>query len=472
MKKSLLLLFAGLVLSSVSMGCFMKTPAPLKADATPKQLEIGEDNKITLGSFPVNYDRDYTEQFINGQVDVNDLVDSGNFDEAIVYSDHGTKFLMKGDITTDSTDDSYVLSYGYTIGDAKNYPFAFYKDAALRWSVLEKASDHYDFILDTIFYRSIFDDNNIDNLNYQDSKLYRTLNKDFYPLAFNQDDQEYLSTISEDENNNAYVTLPTQSQIKKSEPACVAGDLAILSNLSAKDGYANAPYWTKTSSGNRRVVRWFDKEYTNCLLTDPKIGVRPVIRISTKLIKGAGGGGGGSSTPTNVNGALIVGIITGVLGVGALIAFFVLWANKLKKDPTFKMPGWYYAIIIVITITCSVSIITITSGSLGGGGIGCSFKPGYYLQSTPKASSGNAVQVGLTCYRFNSDGTVNYCAACETADASDFWADSGNGTWKADGCTLYVTYNSYYGTNSFKLTISGTKLFYGNTEAYHWVRGE
>ena len=476
MKKSLLLLFAGLVLSSVSLGCFMKTPAPLKADASPKQLELDADKKITLGSFPINYDGDFTEQFFSGQVDENDFIEVGGIDGATVYDHKGSNVLVKGDIQSDSSNEveaTYQLTYGYTISEAKQYPAAFYKGKELKWSLLEKSKDYYDFILDTIFFRSTFNDSNNNEMKYGDSKLFRILNDEFYHIAFSDEENIYLSLVSEDEKENAYITLPSQSQIKKSEPECVAGDLAILSNLSAKDGYAHAPYWTKTSAGgDRKVVRWFDKEYTNCLLTDPKIGIRPVIRISTKLIKGATSGGGGTSTPTSANVPLIIGIITGVLGIGALIAFFMMWSKKLKKDPTFKMPGWYYAIIFVITITCCVSIITITTGTTGGGSIGCSFKTGYYLQSTPKSSSGNAVQVGLNCYRFNSDGTVNFCAACETADASDFWADSGNGTWKANGCTLYVTYNSYYGTNSFKLTISGTKLYYGNTEAYHWVRGE
>ena len=474
MKKILLLLFGGLLFSSISLGCFMKTPAPLKTEAAQKQLVIDKDNKITLGNLPINYDYKMSGRFSNGEIDFDKATPIGNVDNAAIFTYQETNYLMKANPEVgDSSNSSYKLHDGLTIADALQYDIVFYRNCELKWSVLEKAGDHYDFILDTVFLRQVFNDSNVNNMDYKDSRLFRVLNDDFYQVAFTSDEKNYLSLVSEDNKDNAYVTLPTQSQIKKKDPACVAGDLAILSKLSAIQGYDHAPYWTKTGNGDRKTVRWFDKEYTDCLLTDPQIGVRPVIRISTKLIKGAGGGGGTSSTPTNVNAPLIIGIITGVIGVGGVVAFFFIWGKNVKVTG-FKIPGWYYAIIFAVTITCSISIIFITSSTVSGGGgsFSCTFKCGYYLQSTPKSSSGNAVQVGLNCYRFNSDGTVNFCAACETDDASDFWADSGNGTWKQNGCTLNVTYNSYYGTNSFKLTISGTKLLYGNTEAYHWVRGE
>ena len=73
----------------------------------------------------------------------------------------------------------------------------------------------------------------------------------------------------------------------------------------------------------------------------------------------------------------------------------------------------------------------------------------------------NFVQVGLDCYRFNSDGTVNYCAACETNDASDFKADSGYGTWTKSGCSLSFNYTTPMGSVSPTFTISGDKLLYG-----------
>ena len=183
------------------------------------------------------------------------------------------------------------------------------------------------------------------------------------------------------------------------------------------------------------------------------------------------------TTKKTTNVSLIIGIIFSIFGMGGLITFLILW-SKGKLSPAMGLKA-IIPILAACVVVSSVGLISLTTSAAkggGGGGIGCTFKPGYYLQSTGQysgSSNGIAfVQVGLSCYRFNSDGTVNYCAACETNDASDFKADSGYGTWTKSGCSLSFNYTTPMGSVSTTFTISGDKLLYNGTEAYHWVRGE
>ena len=125
--------------------------------------------------------------------------------------------------------------------------------------------------------------------------------------------------------------------------------------------------------------------------------------------------------------------------MGGLVAFMILWAKgKIGSKLGMKAMIAIVASAVVVTSVGFVCLASYTTtrvsglNTVGGGGLGgCTFKYGYYLQSTAKYenASANFVQVGLSCYLFRSDGTVSYCAACEKEDASDFRGDSGSGSW-------------------------------------------
>ena len=186
----------------------------------------------------------------------------------------------------------------------------------------------------------------------------------------------------------------------------------------------------------------------------------------------APGGSAEPSKPTSsdVNGGLIAGIITGVIGVGALTAFLIIWGKKAKAGG-FKAPGWYFAIIFIAVGCCGASIITLSTTVTGGGG-GGSIKFGYYVESGEPYSGGGIAQVGYTAWLIKSDGTFAYCFSLEDRDrATDFRAGD-TGEYVLEGSKISMEFSNPLGTYKQTYTIKGDKLYYAGSEAYHWVRGE
>ena len=472
--KHLFFLLSGLMLCSISLGFAKKEPTLKVANAATKKLTYDEDNKISLGSFPDSYNDSESKVLqakgVIAYLEESTPVDNPNF--GLIKHNNNIYGLLTAFVDKER---SGTLSDGTSASsvDGKDVIFDI---KPIKWVKYSEGEGYVDFISDKVLFRDIFNDVSVDKLLYKDSALKQVLNNGFLQAAFTTSDLNYLSDISF-QTETMKVVLPEEDVLSKSEPKAVApSDYAICKTLSSHEGYNHAPYWTADvghNSTTRRIVKWYGSSTTECLVNDNKIGVRPVIRIKSSLLGASKSSSSTSKSGGGGNAALILGIITGVLGAGALVAFFIFWNKKLKATPGFKAPGWYYAIIFVAAGFCAISVITLSVDSTGGGGIGGSrLKPGYYLQSTPREQQGNIIQVGMSCYLFRADGTVGYCAACETSDASDFVADSGHGSWTQSGSTVNLKYTTPMGSVNANFKLSGEKLYYGSTEAYHWVRGE
>ncbi len=174
-------------------------------------------------------------------------------------------------------------------------------------------------------------------------------------------------------------------------------DFAILSILSSHLGYDHAPYWSMNAvSGNRVTVFWQNSESTDCLPSDDKIGVRPVIRLQKSEQEKANynGGGGtsvdkstndstdksvdksadksssksGASVAFNVDPALPLGITFIGLGAAGYIVLFTMWAKKLKQNPDFVPKKWYFVIIAVVVLVSIIGLTCFSCATVGGGG--------------------------------------------------------------------------------------------------------
>ena len=115
---------------------------------------------------------------------------------------------------------------------------------------------------------------------------------------------------------------------------------------------------------------------TDCLPSDQKIGIRPVIRL-TYSGGGSGGGGGSSSVKVNFTGnvpLIIIGLIFFIGGAIALIVFIMKWHKNLKLNPKFKCK-WHFYLIIGILVVVSIvginlyaygTVLTFSMPSIGG----------------------------------------------------------------------------------------------------------
>ena len=172
-------------------------------------------------------------------------------------------------------------------------------------------------------------------------------------------------------------------------------------------------------------------------------------------------------------GLLIAGIILAIAGAGLAIPMMVITSVKNKKK--MKAEGTAYKMSKLETILISVGLPLLIGGLCmaiipkavdGSLGVGTAkLKTGIYVQQTTYGPSGGVVQVGLTAYRINGDGTFDY---------SDNYGDktiwSGHGKWSQNGSTVTfvwdgnpmvpagytITANVYDGGTAFG---SGTERF-------------
>ncbi|MBO4540641.1 MAG: hypothetical protein J5736_01515, partial [Bacilli bacterium] len=365
---------------------------------------------------------------------------------------------------------------------------ALFSRESIGWTLLEEEKDDVVQLISlTVLFRDQYHSGNYGNMYFSECTIKERLAFVADQIAFADDEKARLLDIEVPDGGAFKMVLPTKDQIEAHNPDSMKADLfTVADKLSSHEGYQAFPFWTMskaTSDTRRKVVRWNDKTYTDCLLTDDEIGVRPVIRVKAKVNKG-GGGGTSSSVPTSepapknptasdVNGTLVTGIITGVLGVSALTAFLILWSKKAKVGG-FKAPGWYFAIIFVAVGCCGTSIICLSTTPSGGGGGGGSgtIKYGYYVESGQPYSGGGIAQVGYTAWLIKSDGTFAYCPSLEDNDkATDFWV-ADKGEYVLEGSKITMAFSNPLGTFESTYTIKGDKLYYAGSEAYHWVRGE
>ncbi len=338
----------------------------------------------------------------------------------------------------------------------------------IKWEVLSSSGSCVDIISTRIIERWQFTWSG-DNVEFKRSDLYKFLTGDFCKRAFDDTDKSYLQSY--DSETPSYFEIPEAGVLRgyADEKAEYPSDYAIASNLSGNpamggETYVNGPYWTKTVVGDRITVYWTKKGTTDCFPTDPKIGVRPVLRIVANA--STGGGPGISTIDTKTpskssrggggNVTLALGIVFMVIGAGGLIAFFVLWSKKHKNG---KPPMW-----LIISIGCSLVISVVGIGCFSGGVGGGNAIYGWYQGNNYDCVGfGERLAMNLTkdgkVYRYVADAWV------DSAVNYEFVRQEGVGEWSYSGgkLTIYaapewhrssweqleMTYNDCNGLGSF-----------------------
>lgn len=492
-----ILLFASLATITFGLGFLSSCSNDENADAGQSgknsainYVTLDENDTCLLGSYPQN---------VTSEVTKRDLQERGTEKKTsqgftyYIYENKKYMVLDHAEIDTEGSANRY-LSNGESVNSYIGRTDIVIEFKDIEWQLLKESEDGNAFLITTnIIDREIYNITEFAALYYQQSSLYRYLNSSFKELAFTDEDYKKLS-YSEDGFEKVTVEIPDKGDVDldfyQDKNLKQASDFAILKNLSSHSSwnhgigtpYLHAGYWLNniSSEGDRIKVCWATVSYADCLMDDPKIGVRPVIEVNYK--KSSGGSSVCTDCETKTeektskkdgNAVLPLGITFSFLGAGGLIAFFILW---YKKFPTGKPPVWMI-ISLAGSLVVTVAGIGCFAGGLGGGGT-C-FEYGYYVQANLYSGNGIA-QVGYTAWLLKSDGNAYYCSSLsDNKTASDFSADNYmTGTYTISGTKLVIdvpkrTINNF-GTvgGTYTFTISSCTSFKNYMDTYNWVRGE
>ena len=424
---------------------------------------VFEDGVLTLGRYP---------QTIS-DVDPNKIKDEGTYDYSSGLYRYNEKLYA---IETVKIDDDFISvakwNSGVLASSSNNVEKAFLVED-LKWEILSTGEGYADIISTRIIEREAFNGSG-NGLEYLSSDLFIS-NRFFFDTAFDTGDEAYI--ISFDSNNPDYVVdLPDASILKDyaDDKAEYPSDYAIAKNLSGNysgtgQSYVNGPFWTKTknSQGDRIIVQWTKQGSANCLVNDPKIGVRPVLRVRYNGPNGSGGGTGisivdpsspkqGRSGGGGGNVTLVLGIVFMVIGAGGLIGFFVYWSKKHKDG---KPPIW-----LIASIGCCLIISVVGIGCFSGGIDGGTKIIGWYQGMSydyPGMDMGDRLFINVCgdgkVYRYIGDGWESSNFTLVLQDGVGEWEYAGGrltiyaaAEWRLSSWEeSATTYNDCNGIGSF-----------------------
>ena len=493
MKRKLGIFLSSLLFGAIGIGFLYsslkeKNVKPVDAALNlTKYITLDENGTCRFGSYPQNIVTDISANTIRNQ---GSLKETSIKNKYYIYNSKKYAIIENAVIDTEGSNDRY-FSNGEAVNDYIGRSDVVIEFNDIEWELLKipQSDPNVAYLISSrILDREIFNEPVISEApDYIDSDLYKYINYDFKEMAFSQNDEPYFTTGKGD-IKDVRIDIPTQDDValdlfedKNLKPA---SDFSILKNLSSHSAwnhgtgvpYLNAPYWldTHTYEIERMKACWAKVAISNCLVDDPKIGVRPVIAVHYASGSGGGSSGGDTSTSTSTtkksggNVALGLGIGFTIVGLGGLSVFFVLWSKKGKAG---RPATW-----IIVSLSCClvISIVGLSclGGGLKGGGSG-GIKYGYYTQQFANTSSGGIARIGGSGWLIKSDGTCIYCGFMEDMEnASDFREES-KGTWTYKNGKLICKTTSPLGDSTNTYTYKGDgKLYYGSTLAYKWVRGE
>ena len=502
------LLFTSLGAISVSFGLLI-TPKEnvLGVDAAKKPNIEQKDGFVELGLYPQSIITQSSELF--DPITHSEVQDN-------VYTYEGNKYTFMP-VRYDSEGGGK-----YEDGSAlvSNDQLALFKWEPIKWHVLYEDTNqnamflYASYTLDVMKWQENVDKSDDNNwkvagtetaaTSWELSTIRTYLNNDFYNKSFSEKERGYLKQFvnKKDKNSshkevNDYATIidtNTFNEFKNSKKIKGgASDYAKSKELHYHwhDYNSGTFFWLNSEKDdythkNIDYVRGTTaNDYGYSFAVDTQgMGVRPMIALDLSKVTFGGGTSESGTTAKKGTAKLIIGLLFSIFGIGGVVAFLILW-NKGKLSPKMNVK-FIIALVATFTVVSSVGLISMTSyasGKTGGGGGGC-FEYGYYVQTGRNSGTSGGidfVQVGSTAWLIKSDGTASYTGFIEdTENASDFSPDNYmTGTYKISGSTLTITIPETnipnFGTvgGTYKYTIKNCKyLYYGNTEAYHWVRGE
>lgn len=496
MKKTRGLFFFGIFAIALGIGflstSFKSIAQRVEAASNISYVKFDENGIVRLGEYPQN---------IVTTVSADDIKTNGTITTTTggskYYTYHNKKYAIIENAIVDTEGSSgRILSNGEAINNYNGQSNVVIEFNTIEWQLLkvDKYNKNVAYLISTsVLDREIYNQSLAQHVDYWQSSLFNYLQNNFREMSFSNDDLKYLLYGNEG-LIKVQIDIPERDDVDldkyEDKNLKQASDYAILKNLTSHSAYnhgsgvpyLNAGYWLSTLSSDidRIQVCWAKVAYSQCLMDDPKIGVRPVIQVNYK--ENSGGGGGGSVTPSKPssgasgNVTLGLGISFTVIGAGGLIAFFILWA---KKHPSGKPPIWIIASLAGSLVLSVVGLGCLAGGMTGGGSGASCFKTGYYVQ-TGQYSGGGIAQVGYTAWLIKSDGTASYCTSLkDKTNASDFVADGYmTGTYKINGSKLVIDIPKHeiknFGTvgGTYTYTIKGCENFQNSDGAYRWVRGD
>lgn len=265
-------------------GCVLLTSSSIRVNAN---AEISDT--VYLGLYPQTL----------SDIEASIIKANGTLDPSTGwYEYNGNKYAIKNVIVDP---ESYTLAKfndGSLAYDQNNIERAFLVEK-IKWGLFKVGDGYADFISTRIIDRKEFSSNSNYTNSYDDSDIKVFADNDFLS-AFSSDEKSEL--ISYDEEEDYYFDFAETADLRNYLESYLdyPSDYAIASNLSSHiqfdhgEVYANAPFWTKTKTNSDRVQAYWQKQgTTDCLITDDKIGFRPIIRITYD------GGSGGKDTNTN-----------------------------------------------------------------------------------------------------------------------------------------------------------------------------
>ena len=298
------------------------------------------------------------------------------------------------------------------------------------------------------------------------SELRSWLNDGFLNFAFSESEREsiYLfsnkNTIDYRENDestitNDYVAVGNRSDYDSAGNNGRPTDYAIVKGATwcyNKDHiyyYVNASF---PNFGNDTIRLYRHDEHEKCTSVDSIEALRPIIYIKRSDAKVIATETQKEEKSHNV--MLILGIISLIVGGVLALPMMYITYNKQKNSQTnygvdYRLEKKEACIITsgLVIFICGIVLLILQFALFGGFG-SAKLKAGIYIQDFEMASSGNAVQVGKTAYRLNSDGTYNYTGYYD-GDGT-VW-DNG-GTWSQSGSTVTFV------ANGNPMTPAGTKI--------------
>ena len=470
MKKRRFLIAFCLGLVSVGIGLIAaaRGTTRAKADDTIK-LNFDENDICEFGSYPQTID--FSVDPANPSI-VHD--DGRNIDTI-----DGTKY-RKTSIAVD-LENNGQLSDGTKTESLDTSAEYFFKFEPLKWKLInyDEKNKICTLIVDNIVDREVFDNGSITDYNGGPA-LEKFLNSEkngFYHVAFS--DAEKESVLSSDFNGTKHkVLIPSKADFEAGSTSLdlEPSDYAICKNLSSHLLYNKAPMWTSDISDGRIVVKWNTSEYTNCLVTDPKIGVAVKIDVHAEAVRksGGGGGGGSTSTPVNINfngnvPMLIIGLILMVGGGTTLVILILKWNKNIKTIPGFKCKWHCYLIMGLVFIVCIVGLNlyaygTVLKVSMSGFGpskhiyglyISCT-----YLDDDDGSEDWDWADITHGVYALTKDGKV-YHYIGNWPVGKQVIREPGEGSYVVKGNQLTITYPESWRTFSFEHSPMTYKIEYG-----------
>ena len=476
MKKLFPLLLGGVSLISVALGLFI-SKAPTKVAAADTYLVVDNDEEITLGSLPSAYDKAETEELNNVGYDnyIGERGYVGDFLGKHVFDYNGNRYLHEPSMHFYNQQRYVTLGGEQMKAEHLEGQQAMFKYEPIEWAKIEKDGDYTLYASKRAILREKLDDTR-EMVDFYDSSLRNTLRQivsdPTLPL-FNDQEYSYLGLIDLDDKTTTTLSIPS----KKQAPTYVGPSEYVKCNgISIENGEDTSPYWLidRENVGEPRNIA-YDGHHS---AMDDMVGVRALIKVRVQ-VRGQGGGGGGGtpSTPIfNINftgnlALLIVGFVLLAGGFVFLIIFVIKWSKKLKLNPKFRHPWWYYLLLGI-----SVTIIIIganlyaygTMLKLGFAGIPGQKAEIYGLYMSGTYIDNEEFSFSYGMYALTKDGKVYHYFGDIYYPNRRLDREEGEGSYVVNGDEITITYPESWTVFSFEHSPMTYKISIGEYWEVHF----